>query len=1353
MKIKFIFVTLFIWIPISIIYSQSSKLFSADVDLSNSLINQVYQDRNGIIWIATEDGLNRYDGSKFTIYKHDENNTNSPLHNYVRGFLEDKQGNFYIAYLNGLQIYDDASNTFKEIPIILKDGNKFSAHIITMIERRNGQILIAAAGHGVCELKTSDNNEIYAEQLYVENLGVSVNALLEDKDENLWVSSDDKGLIRLDKNGNTKTFFTTDRIQPTSLCQDKEGIVFVGSFNSGLYKFNPANDSFLSIPYPANSGLPIKSLFVNSKNHLLVGTDGYGMKIYRKDDTHLMDEDFKVINFDFSKSKVHSILEDQSGNIWLGIFQKGLMFLPALTGDFNYIGYKSVKNNLIGSNCVMSLFQDNEGTLWVGTDSDGLYGINLQHNISRHFSHSELPGSAPTTIMCIYEDSNRNLWLGSYLHGLAKMNRKTGKCEYMHIYDQNKSPVTKVYSLLEDDQKNLWIATMGGGLFYMNITTGRITRFPEKAGYVNSWINCLLKSQDNRLYVGTYDGLTIIDLRTKKIVSAHSSHLFERKTIYTLYEDAKGMIWLGTSDGLSSFNPKTNITVTYTTNDGLPNNVICAIQGEKNGKIWVSTNSGISHFTPEERSFTNYHSNDGLQGNEFSKNSTFMDNKGQIYFGGLNGITYFHPDKITVPEKTLQVRLTDFYIHDQAVKKGMKSGSKEIISESVMNAKTFHLAHNDNSFTIEFSTTEFSTPERISYIYSMNDRDWIRLRPGTNRVSFNNLTPGKYTFKVMAQDFNIQSNVKEIEIFISTPWYLSFWSKCLYSLIGFLLIFLIISQIRQRYKTRQEALEYLHLQEIQEAKLQFFINISHEIRTPMSLVMSPLKKLMATDKNGERQKVYSTMNRNIDRVLRLINQLMDIRKIDKGQMNMRFQEVDMVSLLQDIHSFFEEQALTKQIKFVFHHNNIEQLNAWIDLKNFDKVIINVLSNAFKFTPENGEITVSLRTPTEQTAADTLNNTFEIIISDSGVGIDENEIERIFERFYQAKNIHTKSYEGTGVGLHLARSIIELHHGKIQAENNPDGKGCRFIIRLPLGNAHLKPEEMDNEPINTFKERHMDTLMIVEPEKKEEIKIKSKSKRYVLVVDDDKDIRDYINRELSPDYHMKECANGKEALDAILKKAPDLVISDVVMPEMDGITLCRKIKQNIHINHIPVILLTAKSKEEDNVEGLDTGADAYIVKPFNIEILKKTAQNIIKNREMLRNNFTGSQQQKDKITKITIKSSDDKLLERVMKVINKNMSNPELNVEMIATEVGISRVHLHRKLKELTNQSTRDLIRNIRLQQAASLLSSKKLTVFEVATATGFSNMTHFSTAFKEVYGMPPVSYMEMHLNREKNEEE
>ena len=536
-------------------------------------------------------------------------------------------------------------------------------------------------------------------------------------------------------------------------------------------------------------------------------------------------------------------------------------------------------------------------------------------------------------------------------------------------------------------------------------------------------------------------------------------------------------------------------------------------------------------------------------------------------------------------------------------------------------------------------------------------------------------------------------------------------------------------------------LEHIHAEQLNEAKLQFFINISHEIRTPMSLIISPLQKLMATDYDTERQQSYNIIYRNAERLLRLVNQLMDIRKIDKGQMQLKFQETDIVSFIQDLHYTFAYQANTKHIKLDFH-SEVKELKAWIDPKNFDKVILNILSNAFKFTPENGNIQIRLCTGNDPNAAEkALSRYFEISIEDDGIGINETELERIFDRFYQIRNSQNNSNIGTGIGLHLTRSLVELHHGSITVENNQGTPGCRFIVRLPLGKEHLKPEDIDNSAVKQDSV-HITTALPTTPLIETPPKTHSKSKYRVLIVEDDDEIRRYICQELGRDFHMQECRNGKEAFTYILKKTPDLIISDIMMPEMDGMTLCSKVKQNINTNHIPVILLTAKSREEDNLEGLSIGADAYITKPFSIEILRQSTFNLIKSRERLRNNFQGSQTQKERMQELEIESPDERLLDRIMKVINDNIANPELNVKMVAETVGISRVHLHRKLKELTNQSTRDLIRNLRLKQAATLLAKKRQSINEVAALTGFTNVAYFSTAFKELYGMTPTAYME-----------
>ena len=553
---------------------------------------------------------------------------------------------------------------------------------------------------------------------------------------------------------------------------------------------------------------------------------------------------------------------------------------------------------------------------------------------------------------------------------------------------------------------------------------------------------------------------------------------------------------------------------------------------------------------------------------------------------------------------------------------------------------------------------------------------------------------------------------------------------------------------------RREIMKREHAEQLNEAKLQFFINISHEIRTPMTLIINPLEKLLAEKKGGEVQKTYLMIYRNAQRILRLINQLMDIRKLDKGQMFMKFRETDMVGFIDDVMLTFDYMARKKKIHFSFEHA-MPQLKVWVDMNNFDKILMNIFSNAFKYTPEQGEITVSLSTGRDATRRDPLKEYFEITVTDSGIGLDREKIERIFERFYQIDNDVTKSNFGTGIGLHLSRSLVELHHGIILAENREDAPGSRFVIRIPLGSAHLRTDEL--EDVEALITPH---AVLVKPEKTDLEEVfeegegeedeeskktgKAKNRMRILIVEDEEEILSYLKEELEGDYRIMTRKNGREAYDTILADTPDLVISDIMMPEMDGLSLCRKIKQNTNVNHVPVILLTAKSKPEDTMEGMATGADAYMVKPFNTELLKSTIANLLANRKLLKSKFSGAQQQEDKVQKLSMKSADEILMSKIMKVINENLSNPDLNVEMLAANVGLSRVHVHRKLKELTNLSARDFIKNIRLQQAAALLKEKKLTVSEVAYATGYTNLSHFSSSFKEVHGMSPKEYMLAH---------
>lgn len=1352
--------------------AQTGKFYSTDKELSNSLINAVYQDRKGFIWIATENGLNKFDGTRFSIYRHNATDSTSLKNNYVRTLFEDSRGNFWIGCINGLQRYDRATDNFHELFISRKDGRK-NPHITSIIERRNGDLWIATSGQGAISLKKNSNPaSFHIETELTDRIGSNyLNVIFEDSRQNLWIATEEKGLYRYSpESKELKSYKAPYHIagdDVSAICEDAHGQIFVGTLTKGLFRLSSRQEgNFEPVLYQNRMNLNIRTLIIDTRGKLIIGTDGEGVKEYQPQQDIIVDSEINAGPFDFSKSKVHSLIEDKDHNLWLGIFQKGLILVPGISNKFDYYGYKSIHNNTIGSSCVMAIHTDEQATIWIGTDNDGLYAINDQGKQLRHYTHQAgNPQSVPGTILCLYEDSNQELWLGSYFDGLARMNKQTGTCQDATSLLQGNlnAGKPKVSCIIEDKNKNLWVGTYGSGLYKINLPTQHVTYYESTRNenddwsinrLPNDWISYLLEDREGMIWIGTYKGLAVLNPQTDNFINyKKQNNLLPGYVVYSLLESSNGEIWAGTSEGLVCLNKDRLTPVLFTTADGLPSDIICGLAEDEKKNIWISTHQGISKLNPPEKKFINYYAGDGLQGNEFTRTAVFKDKRGKIFFGGTNGVTAFYPQDITEIKKEMNVLITGFHVANRPVKKGDKSGNNVITDTAVMDTEQFTLAYNENTFSIDFSVLEFSNPDRISYQYKIKELgdEWISTQPGTNRVTYSSLKPGKYTFSVQARDHNNFSNIRTVTIAITPPWYQTWWAKVIWGCLGALLIYALTMYILSRIRHRQEVMRQKHMEQINEAKLQFFINISHEIRTPMTLIISPLEKLLA--EHSEKQPVYLMIYRNAQRILRLINQLMDIRKLDKEQMHLKFRETDIVGFINDLMQTFNYQAQKKNITFTFEKEleGADSLKVWIDLNNFDKVLMNVLSNAFKYTHEGGNIEVSLKTGHNDAYRGALKDYFEIDITDNGIGIDKNKIEQIFERFYQIDNDMTQSNFGTGIGLHLSRSLVELHHGIIKAENREDGQGTRFIIRLPLGSNHLKAEELENpeetgsEP--TISQLPKDSIYETEEENKtnEYRKPKAKTRYRVLIVEDDEEIRRYIRSELDSDFRIYECTNGREGLETILKEKPDLVISDVMMPEMDGITLCRKIKQNININHIPIILLTAKSKAEDQIEGLEIGADAYIVKPFNTELLRTTISNLIANRERLRGKLVGEQQVEEKITKIEMKSNDEILMSKVMKTINDHLADPTLNVEMLAANVGMSRVHMHRKLKELTNQSARDFIRSIRLKQAANLLREKNLSVSEVAYATGFSNLSHFSNTFRDFYGISPSEYKEQQM--------
>ena len=1338
-------------------WAQRGRFYSTENGLSSSLINQIFQDSRGFVWTATEHGLNKFDGLHFTTYRNVQNDSTSLKNNYVRSLYEDKERNLWVGCIDGLMRYNRETDTFYEIPMI-RNGRRVFPHVTSMCELHTGEVWISTTGQGMFCLDRERRCALSLDSVLSHGNYNFQTRVYEDLQENIWIGTEGYGLIRYIPSTRRTLIYRTPQLMGdyiSSIIEDEEGNLFIGIQGQGLMRLNRENALFETVPYYKGGKLSVDCLSMMN-GRLLIGTDGQGLKIYRPQKNVIEDCQVNSASIDFSEGKIHSMLPDKDDNLWLGLFQKGLLLIPPQDNYFEYFGNKSVHYNPIGQGCVMSVFQDSKRHLWVGADNEGVFELDEEGRRIRHYRPTGEAHSVAHTVMCIYEDSEGNLWLGSYMRGIGKLDRTTGRCEYLSQIGNE-----KVLSIAEDKQKNLYIGTLGAGFYQYNLETGVLKHYEsskdekgdlKRNELPNDYINYLFCDSRGRMWIGHYQGVSCFNPVTESFLDNRQSNLVITGCIgYAFMEDYRGNIWVGTTDGLFCCRKDTIETLHYTTEDGLPNNVICGICEDEQHRLWISTYLGLTRYTPENGTFLNYYAGDGLQGNEFTHGAFFKNRYGKMYFGGINGVTSFWPHSIDVSPKDMEVWITAFYIHDRPVNMHTLSGGEEVISTSVQDAGHFRLAHDDNTFSILFSTLNYNNSEQIFYQYKIEElgKKWLTTAPGDNRVTYNNLAPGEYTFSVRASNHGVLSKVRTVKIQVMPPWNRTWWAYCIYFGLLVLLVFGVVNYLLARARHRKELMMREHNELLNEAKLQFFINISHEIRTPMTLIINPLEKLLSEKRDGETHQTYLMIYRNAQRILRLINQLMDIRKLDKGQMHMKFRETDMVGFINDLMLTFEYMAKKKKIHFTFTHG-MEQLPVWVDLNNFDKILMNILSNAFKYTPENGEIQVGLTTGKDALRKDALREYFEITVTDNGIGIDKSKIDQIFERFYQIDNDVTKSNFGTGIGLHLSRSLVLLHHGVIYAENREDTSGTRFVVRIPLGSAHLRADELEITEergvlVSPDKVRiHQPSLAEDEEETGGETKnVRTKPRLKVLVAEDEEEIRSYLKAELSDEYKVQVCANGKEAYERVLTDTLHVVISDVMMPEMDGLTLCRKIKQNPTVNHVPVVLLTAKTKPEDRVEGMETGADAYMVKPFNTELLKTTIANLIANRSLLRNKFTGAQQQEDKQAKITMKSSDEKLMNKIMKVVNEHLADSDFSVEMLAEEVGLSRVHVHRKLKELTNLSARDFIKNIRLQQAATLLASEqKLTVSEIAYAVGFSNLSHFSSSFKEVYGVSPKEYME-----------
>ena len=1308
--------------------AQSYKFLSAEDGLSNSLINKILQDQYGFIWIATEDGLNCYDGNRIKVYRHNDADSTSLANNFIRDIFIDSRGRLFVGTYKGIQVYNPLTDSFS-LPARNSDGDVFIFSVMSFVELSDSTLI--ALGDLPCTIEVDrTGNLIVKPYILPQRTSVHpIDFMVEAPNGSLFVADNRGELIRTDKNS---VHNYSSGVRSSTLFKNPYGDIFACSDNNDFFKYNADTDSFECL-VQGNGDLPYYNCRWLNDDKVLACTDGNGLKIIDLQQKTVSHVSMSVPFFDDSKLKVHSALIDSCGNIWLGLYQKGILALNPEKSVFNYIGHKSATDNIIGQNCVSALTFCN-GLLWVATDNDGVYVTDLA---TKRIVHHFLGGGFPQLVMSLYAVDDRYVYLGSFGSGLWKIDAKTYEFKRVPLSDEvNRLNFSRLSHINRLDDNTLIIASLGSGVGFVDIKTDKQLFFKNITLNCNLWSSCVEKLSENSFVSGSYNGIYFADNFKQKGVF---KHIFDRVIIFSLLAIDNSRIAAATSNGFFILK-KDSVSDLYQTISlsGTADAAFYSLTKDNDGNIWAGTDRGlyrITHQGGDDYTATRFSTDDGTVNIEFTKNAVCVSQDGMLYFGGLDGITYFKPkDMRKLSFGASGVRVTRFWIRNHPIKAMDNTLKNTVIDRPACSAKVFELLHDQNSFTIEFSPLDFFTSPDTRYYYTVNNDAPVRIGRGNRQLSFIRLAPDEYNISIYSITNGVESPKYTVKIIIHPAWYNTIGAWVAYVLLIAAVVASVLFVVYRHRKSKQVIAKQLELQQDNQIKLRFFTNVIHEIRTPLSLIVSPLQKVVSAEPDSKYKTEFRTICLGVDRMRRLVDSLLDIRKIDNGKMVLHFANYQLEPIITGNIEFFELKAGSKNVQLTFKNNLPEGYSLVTDNTAVEKIITNLLSNAMKFCADGGEI--------EVTAAIDGDNV-KISVSDCGPGINENDIDKIFDRFYQAESPYIQ--QGTGIGLHLSKNLAELLGGSLTVQNRTDRTGSVFTFVHPLG---LKPSIPSSTKTEDSQETLQTPLVQNAPADSQVKKANTKSvsgKKRIVLVEDDYDIANYLISEFKTDYLVSHFDNCEAALSDIMSNAPELVITDLMLPDFDGFALCKRIKQNINVNEIPVVILTAKTGDDVEMSSLQAGADAFISKPFNIDLLKQTVKNLINVRHKLIVNYSGAQQPKDTTDLDQYEDPEEKLIKRIVKAVEKNISNAEYSTEMLAADVGLSRVHLYRKLKDLTNQTGSEFIRNIRLKRASELILNRKgFSIAEVADMVGFPNTAYFCTAFRNFFGTNPTAWREMH---------
>ncbi|MBN1185952.1 MAG: response regulator [Bacteroidales bacterium] len=1330
--------------------------------LSNGSIKSIYQDRDGFIWIGTLAGLNQYDGAEFKVYNASRYDNNSISADDITSIIEDSKGRMWVGtFGGGVCMYNKELDNFITYSNNINQPNSLSSNEVHIIyEDSKGNIWIGTEA-GLNKFNETENNfTIYTHQ--PENPSSlsnnSIRALYEDSTGTMWVGTFGGGMNKFDINSGICKYYKQNTSKPNSISSNfisdiepyGSNQLLIATNGGGVNVFNFNTGEFTDFFHSLYDEVQIvRDITIDSQGIIWIGTDGDGLFKITPDNSGNIQK-IKIARFMYSNqiksnlgsNAIYKIFEDNQQNIWIGTAWNGISIIEHSKSNIEFI-YSDIEG--IEPSPVLSMYADKSGNLWIGSDGKGLYFYDKSTGKIINYStelNNRLEGNY---IQLIKEDKAGNIWIGTYANGLTLFNRKQNKfTTYRHDpFNENSISHNNVRTMLEDEAGNFWVATWGGGISYFNTKTGTFKNYlhneSNPASISNNNALAIVPAANDKLWIGTFGGgLNLFEPETGSFThfsyDENNTNSISGNNILCLHKDNYENLWIGTwGNGLTKFNVVKQEFTRFDLDNGLPNNTITSIEEDDEGILWISTKKGIFSLDPKTNNIKPLNLGRNSKINEFHINSSFKDINDRIYFGGLEGLIAFYPDKLSSENSHYNVKLTGF----QLFNKDVPIQENSVLTKQIGYSKKIDLKYDQSVFTIEFTALDFPFSDNCVYAIKMEgfEENWREI--GTERsATFTNLSPGEYTFLVRAKGFNSDWNndVTSISIEIHPPIYKTWWAMLLYIIIFIGLLFAFqrytFAWARLKNNLKVEKINREQEAQIHQLKLRFFTNISHEIRTPLTLILDPLNKMLESGLGGVQvQNKLQIIKKNADRLLQLINELLDFRRMEMGKIKINVAEGNIVKFTHEIFLSFTEHAHNRNISYTFRAPD-NKIMLMYDRQQLEKVIYNLLSNAFKFTPENGSISVSIEKQ---------DNLVYIAVSDSGAGIPESQLPYIFERFYQNDESSSMKESGFGIGLTIAKELVELHSGSIEVSSK-EKQGSTFTIILKQGEEHLAKEIISRDYKNSenIENYTLEPTPVIETIPIKEAPKNDFSGNTLLIVEDNTDLRKYLADNLSDKYKVLEAANGKEGIEIAKRSLPDLIISDIMMPIMDGMELCRNLKTDVHTSHIPIILLTARTAMIYKVEGFETGADEYITKPFSDKELRTRIKNLLNNRKLLRERYLKEAmlQPKD----IVLTSPDEKFLNKLIEIIEKNMEEPEFKVELLTKEIGMSHSVIYKKIKALTGQSLIEFVRDIRLKRAAQLLKQKVLSVTEICYKVGFTDRRYFSQAFKKKFGQTPSEF-------------